>query len=110
MKRSCSLSRRLASLLALALVCSLVSPTSAFFWNRKDGAPYVSDFSKNGLIGSIIAFEPEDFVVKTGNKATLNSITIDTLPDPGTGTLVIGGQPLEVGAVVDSTALGGLRF
>ena len=110
MKRSFSLSRRLTPLLVLALVCTLVSPASAFFWNKKDDAPYVSDFSKNGLIGSIIAFEPEDFVIKTDNKATLNSITINTLPDPEAGTLVIGGQPLEVGSVVDSTALGGLRF
>lgn len=110
MKRSFSLTRRLTPLLALALVCTLVSPASAFFWNKKDDAPYVSDFSKNGLIGSIIAFEPEDFVIKTDNKATLNSITINTLPDPEAGTLVIGGQPLEVGSVVDSTALGGLRF
>ncbi|MCF2661332.1 Ig-like domain-containing protein [Pseudoflavonifractor phocaeensis] len=110
MKRSFSLSRRLAALMALALVCTLSSPASAFFWNKKEDAPYVSDFSKNGLIGSIIAFEPEDFVVKTDNKATLNSITIDTLPDPGAGILVIGGQPLAAGAVVDSTALGGLRF
>jgi len=96
--------------MALALVCTLSSPASAFFWNKKEDVPYVSDFSKNGLIGSIIAFEPEDFVVKTDNKATLNSITIETLPDPGAGILVIGGQPLEAGAVVDSTALGGLRF
>ena len=58
MKRSFSLSRRLTPLLVLALVCTLVSPASAFFWNKKDDAPYVSDFSKNGLIGSIIAFEP----------------------------------------------------
>ena len=110
MKRFFSLSRRLAALMALALVCTLSSPASAFFWNKKEDAPYVSAFSKNGLIGSIIAFEPEDFVVKTDNKATLNSITIDTLPDPGAGILVIGGQPLAAGAVVDSTALGGLRF
>lgn len=110
MKRSFSLTRRLTPLLALALVYTLVSPASAFFWNKKDDTPYVSDFSKNGLIGSIIAFEPEDFVIKTDNKATLNSITINTLPDPEAGTLVIGGQPLEVGSVVDSTALGGLRF
>ena len=110
MKRSLSFRRGLAPLLVLALACTLISPASAFFWNRNADVPYVSDFSKNGLVGAIIPFEAEDFVVNTDNKATLNSITINTLPDPGAGTLVIGGQPLEVGSVVDSTALGGLRF
>ena len=110
MNRSRSFHRALAPLLALAMVCTLILPTSAFFWNKKDDAPYVADFSKNGLVGSIIPFEAEDFSVKTNNKATLNSISITSLPDPGAGTLVIGGQPLEVGSVVDSTALGGLRF
>ena len=38
----------------------------------------------------------------------LTGITIDTLPDPGAGTLVIGGQPLAAGSVVDATALAGL--
>lgn len=110
MKRSVPFSRMLAPVLALAMVCTLILPASAFFWNKKDNGPYVVDFSKNGLIGSIIAFESEDFVVKTDNKAVLNSITINSLPDPGAGTLVIGGQPVEVGATVDSTALAGLRF
>lgn len=110
MKRSVPFRQTLAPLLAVAMFCTLVIPTSAFFWNKKSDAPCVADFSKNGLIGSIIAFEPEDFVIKTANKATLNSITIHSLPDVGAGTLVIGGQPLETGSVVDSTALGGLRF
>lgn len=110
MKRSVPFRRLLAPVLALAMVCTLILPASAFFWNKKDNGPYVADFSKNGLIGSIIAFESEDFVVKTDNKAVLNSITINSLPDPGAGTLVIGGQPVEVGATVDSTALAGLRF
>jgi len=103
-------SRALAPVLAAAILCSLTVPSSAFFRNKKEEAPSVADFSKNGLVGSIIPFEAEDFSVQTKNKATLNSITIDTLPDPGAGTLVIGGQPLEVGATVDRTALGGLRF
>ncbi len=110
MNRSRFFRRALAPLLVLAMTCALFLPVSAFFWNKKDDAPYVADFSKNGLIGSIIAFDQADFVVKTDNKAVLNSITIDTLPDPGAGTLVIGGQPVEAGAVVDSTALSGLRF
>lgn len=110
MNRSVFFRRALAPLLALALFGTLILPSSAFFWSKKDDAPYVADFSKNGLIGSIIAFEQEDFAVQTNNKATLNSITIDSLPDPGAGTLVIGGQPVAVGSVVDSTALAGLRF
>lgn len=110
MKRFVSFRRALAPLLALTLLSALTLPSSAFFWSKKDDSPYVADFSKNGLIGSIIAFEREDFVVQTDNKATLNSITIESLPDPCAGTLVIGGQPVEVGAVVDSTALAGLRF
>lgn len=110
MNRSFSLRRAAAPLLALALAASLVLPASAFFWNKKTDAPYVEDFSKNGLIGSIIAFEQTDFVVKTDNKATLNGITLDTLPDPGAGTLCIGGQPVERGSFVDASALAGLRF
>ena len=102
--------RLLSPLLALSVVLSLAIPSSALFWNKKDSTPSVSDFSKNGLIGSIISFEASDFKVKTDNKATLNSITIETLPDSGSGTLVIGGQPIQVGTQVDVTALSGLRF
>jgi hypothetical protein len=110
MKRAIPLRRTLASLLLLALSCTFTLPSSAFFWSKKDDAPYVADFSKNGLVGAIIPFDSEDFAVQTNNKATLNSITIRTLPDPGAGILALGGQPLEVGAVVDRTALSGLRF
>lgn len=110
MNRPHSLPRILAFVLIPAILCFGILPTSAFFWKRSDSAPYVADFSKNGVIGSIISFESSDFVVETKNKATLNSIRIDTLPDPCAGTLVIGGHPLEAGTTVDSTALSGLRF
>ena len=110
MNRSFSSRGLFAALLTVALVCSLVLPGSAFFRKRSDSAPYVEDFSKNGLYGSIISFEPADFVVKTENKATLNSIRLDSLPDSAAGTLTIGGQPLQAGTTVDSTALSGLRF
>ena len=43
-----------APVLVLALAFTLMLPTSAFFWNKKADAPYVADFSKNGLIGSSI--------------------------------------------------------
>ena len=110
MNRPISSRGLMAALLSAALVLTLALPTSAFFWKRNSEAPCVEDFSKNGLYGSIITFEASDFVVKTENKATLNSIRLDTLPDPAAGTLTIGGQPLEAGATVDSTALSGLRF
>ena len=108
MNRTFSFRRAATPLLALALAFSLILPGSAFFWNKKTEDPYVEDFSKNGLIGSTIVFQPEDFVVKTGG--ILTGIRVDALPDPGTGILCIGGQPVEEGAFVDATALGGLRF
>jgi len=108
MKRN--FSRVLAPFLALALAFSLTLPASAFFWSKKTDQPYVEDFSKNGLIGSVIAFDQEDFVVKSDDKISLNGITVDQLPEPGAGVLCIGGQPLEVGTFVDATALSGLRF
>ena len=70
----------------------------------------MEDFSKNGLIGSAIVFDPADFVVKPDKKAALAGITLDQLPDAGAGVLNIGGQPLEPGACIDATALSGLRF
>lgn len=105
-----SLRRAAAPLLALALALSLSLPASALFWSKKSEAPYVEDFSKNGLIGSAIVFDPADFVVKPDKKTALAGITVDRLPDAGTGVLHIGGQPLEEGACVDVTALSGLRF
>lgn len=105
-----SLRRAAAPLLALALAFSLAFPTSAFFWNKKSEPPYVEDFSKNGLVGSAIVFDPADFVVKPDEKASLIGITVDQLPDAGAGVLNIGGQPLEPGACIDATALAGLRF
>ena len=105
-----SLRRAAAPLLALSLIFSLALPASALFWNKKSEAPYVEDFSKNGLIGSAIVFDPADFVVKPDKKAALAGITLDQLPDAGAGVLNIGGQPLEPGTCIDATALSGLRF
>ena len=110
MKPSSSFRRGLAPVLMLALALSLALPSSAFFWSKKPEACYVEDFSKNGLIGSSISFDPADFAVKPDGKTALSGITIDALPDPGAGTLCVGDQVLEPGAYVDATALSGLRF
>ena len=109
MKRSFSPGRLLAPAAAAALFLSLCLPTSAFFWDRKEETPAVPDFSKNGLIGSVISFGPKDFS-SSSEKDALHSITIQSLPDPGAGTLLMGGQPVEAGSLVDSSALAGLRF
>ncbi len=110
MKRSASLRRGLAPVLALALACSLTLPSSAFFWSKKTDAPYVEDFSKNGLTGSSIAFDITDFTVRPDSKTPLSGVTIDSLPDPGAGSLCVGDQLLQPGTYVDATALSGLRF
>lgn len=102
--------RSIPSVACLALAFLLVMPASAFPWSKNSQPPYVVDFSKSGLIGTIISFETEDFVVKKGNSASLNSIKIQTLPDPGAGTLTMGGQPVTENTVVDYSALAGLRF
>ena len=110
MKRPVARRAVLASMLVLSLALSLTVPASAFFWNRKDDTPSVADFSKNGLVGTVISFTQEDFVLENGDGAGISAITIDTLPDPGAGTLLMGGQPIQAGSLVEQSALGGLRF
>ena len=110
MKRPVARRAVLASMLVLSLALSLTVPASAFFWNRKDDTPSVADFSKNGLVGTVISFTQEDFVLENGGGAGISAITIDTLPDPGAGTLLMGGQPIQAGSLVEQSALGGLRF
>ena len=97
MKPSASLRRGLAPVLALALACSLTLPSSAFFWSKKTDAPYVEDFSKNGLTGSSIAFDITDFTVRPDSKTPLSGVTIDSLPDPGAGSLCDGDHLLQPG-------------
>jgi len=92
-----------------ALLLSLTLPVSSFFW-KKSGAAAVSDLSKNGLIGGVIVFEPEDFAVTGEKKAALNAVVVESLPDAGAGSLLLGGTLLEVGSRVDKSALSGLRF
>ena len=111
MNHSPAFRRMLAPVLALALVCTLSLPASAFFWNKKTDVPSVSDFSKNGMVGQVISFSAEDFPVSGGSGGTaLAAITLKTLPDIGTGMLTVGGQPLTEGALVDASALSGLQF
>lgn len=109
MKQPASGRRLLLPLLALSLLCSMTLPVSAFFWNKKEDAPSVADFSKNGLVGEVISFTAADFSVK-GGKAPLTSVTVVSLPDPKTGILTVAGQPLTTGTVIDASALSGLRF
>lgn len=98
--------RPAALLLAGALLATLILPSSAF-GKGKGKEPCVADFSKNGLIGQTISFAPEDFQC---GSADLRRITIRSLPDSDSGTLVIGGQPLTVDSVVERSALAGLGF
>jgi len=92
-----------------ALLLSLTLPASSFFW-KKSGEAAVSDISKNGLIGGVITFGPEDFTVTGDKKASLKAVVVESLPDAGAGTLLLGGTLLEVGSRVEKSALSGLRF
>ena len=99
-----------AGALLPALMLGLLLPASAFFWNKKEEGAYVADLSKSGLIGSAIGFETGDFKVQGGERASLSAVVVETLPDPGAGTLLRGGTILEPGSRVEQSALSGLRF
>ena len=110
MNPSRSLRRAALPVLALAMALSLTLPASAFFWNSKKEASAPKDFSKNGMIGSVISFTPEEFGVADDSTDPLVQITLDVLPDAGAGVLCMGSEPLEAGCAVDVSALSGLRF
>ena len=110
MNPSRSLRRAVLPVLALAMTLSLTLPASAFFWNSKKEASAPKDFSKNGMIGSVISFTPEEFGVNQDSADPLVQITLDVLPDAGAGVLCMGSEPLEAGCAVDVSALNGLRF
>ena len=110
MKHPHTACRGLTLLLALMLLGAMALPSSAFFWNRKSDVPSVMDFSKNGLLGEVIAFTAEDFALSGGGSETLAAITLGDLPDAGCGQLTVGGQPVSSGTVMQSSALSGLRF
>ena len=100
----------LAPVCVLAIMFSLALPASAFFWNKKTEAPSLQDFSKNGMFGTVISFTPEEFGVGGDSSDPVVSITLDTLPDLGAGTLCMGSEPLTAGCTIDASALNGLRF
>lgn len=110
MKRLWLVRRSGALLLSLVLLSTLSLPVSAFFWNKKASSPAILDFSKNALVGDTVTFSDQDFSVQNGDGVKLTSITITALPDPGAGTLTLGGQPLAADSVVEASALAGLRF
>lgn len=110
MKRLLIVRRSGALLLSLVLLSTLSLPVSAFFWNKKASSPTIPDFSKNALVGDTVTFSDQDFSVQNGDGIKLTSITITALPDPGAGTLTLGGQPLAADSVVEASALAGLRF
>lgn len=101
MNPSRSLRRALLPLMALALAMSLTLPASAFFWNSKKEADAPRDFSKNGMVGSVISFTPEEFGAEEKSADPLAQITLDVLPDTGAGVLCMGSEPLSAGSAVD---------
>ncbi len=92
MNHSPAFRRMLAPVLALALVCTLSLPASAFFWNKKTDVPSVSDFSKNGMVGQVISCRGLP-CLRRQRRSALAAITLKTLPDIGAGMLTVGGQP-----------------
>ena len=98
-----------AALLLPALMLGLLLPASALFGSREEKAA-VGEVSKSGLAGGSITFSADDFKVQGGKRLSLTALVVETLPDPGMGTLLLGGTVLEQGARVEKTALSGLRF
>ncbi|MCI8594030.1 MAG: S-layer homology domain-containing protein [Oscillospiraceae bacterium] len=94
-----------------AMAAALVLPATALAWSSKvEPAPYVASFTKNGLIAEGISFTEDDFYVQNAGKLKLSSITLNALPSGAVGALCIGNEMLEEGAVIERTALSGLRF
>ena len=97
------------ALILPALMLGLMLPTSALFRNREE-KPLVGEVSKSVVAGGTIPFSAEDFKVQGGRRLSLTALVVESLPDPGAGTLLLGGTVLEVGARVEKSALSGLRF
>ena len=93
-----------AALLLPALMLGLLLPASALFGSREEKAA-VGEVSKSGLAGGSVTFSADDFKVQGGKRLSLTALVVETLPDPGMGTLLLGGTVLEQGARVEKTAL-----
>ena len=110
MKQPAFMRRALPLLLTCSIAMTLAVPVSALFGrtDKEPTAPTVAAFSKNGLSTAPITFSADDFVVN--GKAELDSVLIDTLPDPGAGMLTMGGTPIASGDTIAMSAISGLRF
>ena len=100
-------SRITATVLAVVLALGAAAPVSAFFWSKngtKDTSP-----AKAVTAGQSVTFSPEDFA-HSGQAQALTAVTINSLPDPGAGVLLLHEQPVTEGAVADATTLSAMRF
>ena len=98
-----------AALILPALMLGLMLPTSALFGIREEQAR-VDEVSKSVPAGGSVSFSAGDFKVQGGRRLSLTALVVENLPDPGAGTLLLGGTVLEQGARVEKSALSGLRF
>ena len=112
MNKHAELKRAVLLLTALLLAVGLAAPASALVLNSLEAsaAPSVATFTKNGPLDGQITFQAEDFTLRNAGDLTLRSITIQSLPSSDIGALTVGGQALQAGAVVEESALSGLRF
>lgn len=109
MKHSTPSYRFFAPFLAALLLVGMSFPASALFRGKKEDHTAQPQLTKQVILGQSLSFRSEDLVPKEAG-SNLTAVTIQTLPDPGAGTLNLGGHPLNPGAVVDANALSGLRF
>ena len=112
MNKRTTLKRTILLLTSILLAAGLVVPASARALNslETDTDPSVTAFTKNGPLGGQINFQADDFSLQNAGKLTLRSITIQSLPSSDVGTLTVGDQALQPGAVIEESALSGLRF
>lgn len=95
--------------LLTALTACLVVPASALLFTGDDQLS-VAAFAKNGTAEQAFTFSTQDFLVQGNGNATLDSIVLTSLPDPGAGLLKLGDQELETGDSIALSALEGMRF
>lgn len=90
---------------AAALLCLFRLSVSAALFKQKGAPPESAERSRTVVVGQTARFSGEDF----GGEG-LAAVTLTRLPDAACGELCVGGQPLEVGAVIRASALDGVRF